>query len=133
MKIQRKAVIHSEVSTGALTDIMFFLLLFFLIVSTVTNPNVIKLLLPGSSSSKGIAKESITISINKSLQYFIGEKPVKKEMLLPEIEAIAKTLHEPTIVLRVEQTVPIEYLVEILDIGLKKKIKVVLATQRKDG
>jgi len=132
MNFKRSRTLHSEVSTGALTDIMFFLLLFFLIVSTVTNPNVIKLLLPNSSSSKSISKQTIPVSITKDLKFYIHQKPILKENITSQIEQEVSQLPEATIVLRVEQGVPIENVVDIMDIGLKLKIKVVLATQRKD-
>lgn len=120
----------SEVSTGALTDIMFFLMIFFLIVSTLTNPNVIKLLLPEASSSNTISKQSITISITKDLKYYINKKEVTLEELEGELTAQTQGVKEPTIVLRVERDVPVEYLVKVLDMGMKLQIKVVLATQR---
>lgn len=120
----------SEVSTGALTDIMFFLMIFFLIVSTLTNPNVIKLLLPEASSSNSISKQSITVSITKDIKYFINKEEVSLDDLEAALAEKTQGVKEPTIVLRVERDVPVEHLVKVLDIGMKLQIKVVLATQR---
>src|SRR3978361_572980 len=64
----------AEVHTSAMNDIMFFLLLFFLIASTVTNPNVIKLMLPKSSSGQSVSKKTITVSITKDLKYYVDKK-----------------------------------------------------------
>ncbi|MBX3101446.1 MAG: biopolymer transporter ExbD [Bacteroidetes bacterium] len=120
----------SEVSTGALIDIMFFLMLFFLIASTVTNPNVIKLLLPQASSSNVISKQSINVHINSTGQYFVGKDPVTLADLQDAIAAATQQLSEPTINLRVDRDVTAQQLVNVLDIGMKLKVKVVLATER---
>jgi biopolymer transport protein ExbD len=130
MNFQRRNRMHSEISTGALTDIMFFLLLFFLIVSTVANPNVIKLMLPQSSPSSDIAKKTLAVSITKDLVYYIDKDPIEESELRNRIAARAQELQEPTLVLRVEQGVAVEHLVKVLDIGMQLKLKVVLQTER---
>jgi biopolymer transport protein ExbD len=73
----------AEVHTSAMNDIMFFLLLFFLIASTVTNPNVVKLLLPKSSSGQSVSKKTINVSIDKNLIYTIDKKQVPVDQLQP--------------------------------------------------
>ena len=60
-----------------MNDIMFFLMLFFLIASTMVNPNVIKLLLPNAKSSKQVMKQPITVSVDAAGQYFVNKKPVE--------------------------------------------------------
>jgi biopolymer transport protein ExbD len=131
MRFQRRHRQHSEVSAGALTDIMFFLMLFFLIVSTVTNPNVIKLVLPQASASKSVSKQNIAVSITKDIKYYIEKQEIPVENLKQEISERIKNLEAPTIVLRVEEGVPVEHLVKVLDIGIQLKVKVVLATRTK--
>ena len=71
-----------------MNDIMFFLMLFFLIVSTMVNPNVIKLLLPNAKSSKQVMKQPITVSINAGGEYFVNKKPVTAATLEPELRAL---------------------------------------------
>jgi len=78
---KRHQRVSAEVHTSAMNDIMFFLLLFFLIASTITNPNVIKLMLPKSSSGKAVSKKTISITIDKNLKYTVNNKPVKVEDL----------------------------------------------------
>ena len=134
MNLKRRSKTHSEVSTHSLNDIMFFLMLFFLIASTMANPNVIKLMLPSAQSNQAVIKKPISISIKNDLSYYIDTKQVRPE----EIEAglIQKTLgvKDPAVVIRVEKDVPVQYLVDILDIGNKLKIKMVLATiPKKNG
>ena len=86
MIIKRKRHFKAEVSTSSLNDIMFFLLLFFLIVSSLANPNVIKLLLPNSKSAQNLSKQQISISVTKDKRYYIDSREIKFD----EIESILK-------------------------------------------
>ena len=76
---KRHQRVSAEVHTSAMNDIMFFLLLFFLIASAITNPNVIKLLLPKSSSGQAVSKQTVSVSISQDKKYTINNKPVKIE------------------------------------------------------
>ena len=114
-----------------MNDIMFFLMLFFLIASTVTNPNVIKLLLPKSASGQSVSKKTVTIAVTKDLQYFIDKKPVTLEEIQPRLAAYQQQAQELTIVLYVDRTVAIQDVVQIMDISNKMGIKLVLATEPK--
>jgi biopolymer transport protein ExbD len=111
-----------------MNDIMFFLLLFFLIASTVTNPNVIKLVLPKSASGQSISKKTITVSITKDLKYYIEKKEVNVEDIQTELSSYKKLATELTIVLHVDKTVAIQDVVQVMDIAQKLNIKLVLAT-----
>src|ERR1700759_4305840 len=99
--------IPAEMQTSAMNDIMFFLLLFFLIASAVTNPNVIKLLLPKSSSGKSMAKKTIPVTISKDLKYTVNNKPVKIEDLQTTLMGYKTMGAELTIVLSVDRSVAI--------------------------
>jgi len=131
MNLRRRQRPHAEVHTSALNDIMFFLLLFFLIASTVTNPNVVKLLLPKSSSGQSVSKKTITIAIDKNLQYFIEKQPVTLDELSPRIQAYQKQAQELTIVLYVDRTVAIQDVIQVMDVSNKLGVKLVLATEPK--
>ena len=117
-----------------MNDIMFFLMLFFLIVSTMVNPNVIKLLLPNAKSSKQVMKQPITVSINAAGEYFVNKKPVTAVTLEPELRALlpaagATPDSQPTVVLRVDAGLNVQKLVDVLEIGNRLKMKMVMATQ----
>ncbi|MGB4773831.1 MAG: biopolymer transporter ExbD [Daejeonella sp.] len=131
MNLRRRKRASTEVHTSAMNDIMFFLMLFFLIASTVTNPNVIKLLLPRSASGQSVSKKTIIVSITKELEYFVEKKPLPVEEIQPRIESYMKEAKEITIVLYVDRTVAIENVVKVLDVANKLKIKLVLATEPK--
>ncbi|RFZ82139.1 biopolymer transporter ExbD [Mucilaginibacter terrenus] len=128
-KRQRGA--SAEVHTSAMNDIMFFLLLFFLIASTVTNPNVVKLMLPKSSSGQAVSKKTINVSIDQNLNYQVNKKPVPLDQLRGALEGYKSMANELTIVLFVEHTVAIENVVQVMDIAKDLNIKMVLATQPK--
>jgi biopolymer transport protein ExbD len=128
---KRTRGVGAEVHTSAMNDIMFFLLLFFLIAATLTSPDVIKLLLPKSSSGKPLSKKTINVSISKDLRYTVD----KKEVALADLPAVLssyKTMaNELTIILYVDKSVAIQDVVEIMDIAQKLDIKLVLATVHK--
>jgi biopolymer transport protein ExbD len=119
------------VQTSAMNDIMFFLLLFFLIASTITNPNVIKLLLPKSSTGQTVSKKTINISVTKDLRYYVDKKEVKVEDLQSTIAAYKLPSTDVTIVLYADRTVALQDVVVVMDVAQKLNIKLVLATEPK--
>ncbi|HVW98598.1 MAG TPA: biopolymer transporter ExbD [Mucilaginibacter sp.] len=123
--------VSAEVHTSAMNDIMFFLLLFFLIASTVTNPNVVKLMLPKSSSGKSISKKTIAVAISKDLQYTVDKKPVNVNDLPTVLAGYKQLASELTIILSVDRTVAIQDVVSVMDVAQKLNIKLVLATEPK--
>jgi biopolymer transport protein ExbD len=127
----KKRRIAAEVQTSAMNDIMFFLLLFFLIASTITNPNVIKLLLPKSSTSLSVTKKTINVSVTKDLKYFVDKKQVPVADLQPAIAAYKNIATDITIVLYADKTVAIQDLVTVMDVAQKLNMKLVLATEPK--
>jgi biopolymer transport protein ExbD len=123
---------RAEVATSSLNDIMFMLLLFFLIISTMVNPSVIKLTLPKSTSSEQtVAKKMVTVSVDKNLNYAVDDQPVA----YPDLESVlaqkVATLNEPTIVLRVDNLLTIQDVVDVIDIGTRLRAKMVMSTQAK--
>lgn len=120
-----------EVHTSALNDIMFFLLLFFLLASAVVNPNVVKLFLPRSSSGQAVPQKTINVSITKDLEYFVEKEKVPYEQLFSRIEAYQKVSPDLTVILFADRTIAIENVVDLTDIANKLKIKLVLATETK--
>ena len=117
--------------TSALNDIMFFLLLFFLLASAVVNPNVVKLFLPRSSSGQAVPQKTINVSITKDLEYFVEKEKVPVEQLYQRIETYQKVSPDMTVILFADRTIAIENVVELTDIANKLKIKLVLATETK--
>ncbi|OUJ74717.1 ExbD/TolR family protein [Hymenobacter crusticola] len=129
MNLSRRRKLSSHVETSSMNDIMFFLMLFFLIVSTMVNPNIIKLMLPNARSGKQAMKQPITISVNAAGQYFLDKQPVTSESLEAALAQKVQGLESPTAVLRVDASLNVQKLVDILEIGNRLKIKMVMATQ----
>jgi biopolymer transport protein ExbD len=131
MNIRRKLRAHTEVHTGPLNDILFILLLFFLIAATLANPNVIKLSQPKAKSDTK-AKQTVVVSIDANKNYFVGTNKVvgdsaMKTALLPMIQREEK---DPTVVINADKTVPLEYVVGVMRIARELGAKTVLAVDR---
>jgi biopolymer transport protein ExbD len=133
MNIKRNRHFKPEVSTSSLNDIMFFLLLFFLIVSTLSNPNVIKLLLPSSKAAQTLSKQQITVSVTKDKRYFIDNQQINFDQIEPILKSRMSTVKEPTVILRFENTLSVQDLIDVLEIGTRLKVKMVMATNKKAG
>ncbi|MEJ5054043.1 ExbD/TolR family protein [Sphingobacterium sp. MYb382] len=122
----------AEVHTAALNDIMFFLMLFFLLASAVSNPQVVKLLLPKSSAGEqSVAKKTMTISITSDLAFHVDKQTVSYEQLEPLIQTQVSNGEELTIMLYADSTVPIQNVISVMDVANKNKVKLVLATEPK--
>lgn len=129
MKIKYRNRFAAEVATSSLNDIMFFLLLFFLIISTITNPNVIKVLLPKSSASQTLSKQPVILTVTGDRKYFINKKSIAINILETELVNACKGLQEPTVVIHAASTLTVQDLVDVMQVGAKNKIKMVLATK----
>lgn len=131
MILKRKREMHAEVYTSSLNDIMFFLLLFFLIISTLVNPSVIQLMLPKASANvQKVSKQTINLSVTKELNYFLNDKPIPFDAIMPSIQKLASNPENTTVILRADRTIQLQDLVSILDIGNQLHVKMILATQK---
>lgn len=133
MNIRRNRHFKPEVSTSSLNDIMFFLLLFFLIVSTLANPNVIKVLLPNSKAAQSINKQQISLTVTEDKRYFINQTEIQLSDLESVLKEDIKDIESPTIVLRFAKNLNVQDLVEVLEIGVRLNIKMVMATEKTKG
>jgi len=130
MRLKRNKRFHTEVATSAMSDIMFFLLLFFLIISTLANPNVIKLALPKSEANDTTNKQHVSLSVTQDKRYFID----KQEIQFSDIEEKLRTEVDPklqTVVIRIPYDLQVQDLVDLLQIGVKLNVKFVIATDKK--
>ena len=118
-----------EVYTGSLNDIMFFLLLFFLIMSTMSSPQVIKLMLPKAQSGTAMVKKPLMISIDAEKRYYLDSKEIRFDEIESKISTEAKDREDPTVVLNIDKSLSVQDLVDVLQIGSKLKIKMVLSTK----
>ena len=124
MAIKRTTKVLSEMSMSSMTDIVFLLLIFFLVTSTLVNPNALKLLLPKSTGQVS-AKATVSVSIkdwgNDTYTYHINgnEQPVSYE----------QAEEDPTFSIYSDETVPVKEIVSMMNIAKRNHYKVILATQ----
>ena len=130
MNLQSKNKVGAEVFTSAMNDIMFFLMLFFIIVSTLLNPNVVKLSLPSAKNSQTLHKKEILLSVNKDLKYFVNNQEVAFDQLQGVLSKETAKDKEAFVVLRCDNTLAIQQLVNVLEIGNNLNVKMVLATRK---
>lgn len=127
MNIRRKLRAHTEVHTGPLNDILFILLLFFLIAATLANPNLVRVNNPkGSKDMK--AKQNIIVSVNKEHQYFLGQTPVDyahmDSLLKSHIENARKVVDTPSVIVNADTIAYWGEVFKIMNIAKKYNAKV---------
>lgn len=133
MKLRKKNKISIEVATSSMNDIMFFLMLFFLIMSTLLNPNVIKLSLPSSKHPSELRQKEVSLSITKEKNYFINNRQIQYDQIETELVQELKGVDNATVILRFDNSLTVQDLVSVLEIGNKLKIKMILATKASNG
>ena|SRR6056297_2132115 len=129
MELKPRNKISTTFSMSGMTDIIFLLLIFFMVTSTLVNPNALKLLLPQSSNQTS-ASPVISVSITSDINYYVGKDRVKfseMENVLKE-EFNRRGVEEPTISLNADKRVPIEHIVKVMNIANKNEWKLILAT-----
>ncbi|WP_317896628.1 ExbD/TolR family protein [Aurantibacillus circumpalustris] len=126
----RKKHRESEVSTDALNDIMFFLLLFFIILSTMVSPNSIKVNLPKSDPNVTVEnnRDPIHVAITKDKKYYVNSAEIQKENLEAAISKLAATKTEPMVLMHLDKDLTIQEEIDIMTICYRLKCKTVLAT-----
>ena len=130
MNFRGRNKVTPEFNMSSMTDIVFLLLIFFMIASTLVTTNAIDILLP-KAGGKTENKKSVAVSIKKDLTYYIDQKRVGVSVLENELLAALSSQEKPTIVLRAEKSVPVENVVKVMDIANRNKFKVILAVKPK--
>jgi biopolymer transport protein ExbD len=130
MNLRSRLRSHPELHAGALNDILFILLFFFLIVSTIANPNVIKLSTPKSKSDTK-AKQTVVVSIDANNQFYVGTSKVTLEELKAKLQPIiAKEKEQPAVVINADRKVPVENVVAVMRVARELGAKTVLAVDK---
>lgn len=134
MALKRITKADPNISMSSMTDIVFLLLIFFLVTSTLVNPNALKLLLPKSTGQVG-AKATVSVSIKDwgedRFTYHINgnETPVLFEQVEDELVGLLQSEEEPTFSIYSDESVPIKEIVQVMNIAKRNHYKVILATQ----
>jgi biopolymer transport protein ExbD len=127
MALKRTTKASIEFSMASMSDLVFLLLIFFMLTSTLIAPNAIKLLLP-KSNNQTPAKPQVSVSISAGLAYYVGTNRVNFIDMEPMLVNLLKNEADPTIVLHTDKSVPVEHVVKIMNIARNHKFKVILAT-----
>ncbi len=130
MAIKRNKRFHAEIPTSSLSDIMFFLFLFFLIISTLANPNVIKLTLPKAATNETTNKDHISLSVTENKLYYIDKQEVPFDQLEQTLAEKTAASNDKTVVVRVPADNKVQDLVDLMQMGVKLKLNFVIATSK---
>lgn len=130
MNIRGRNKVTPEFNMSSMTDIVFLLLIFFMLTSTMVTTNALDLVLP-KAKGKTDSNKNISVSINKDLEFFIDKDKVQEADLEARLLALFSNKEDKAIILRAEEGVPIEKAVNVLDIANRNQIKVVLAVRPK--
>ncbi|RMZ51305.1 biopolymer transporter ExbD [Flavobacteriaceae bacterium PRS1] len=128
MNFKGRNKVSPEFNMSSMTDIVFLLLIFFMLASTLVSVNAIDILLPKASGMTE-NKRSVSVTIKKDLTYYIDQKRVGISVLESKLVAALSDKTTPTIVLRAEKSVPIDNVVKVMDIANRHKFKVILAVK----
>lgn len=133
MALKKRNKASASFSMSSMTDLVFLLLIFFMITSTVVTPSAIKLLLP-QSSSQASAKPLTRVYIDSNISFYVAEgKNAERQVAFEDIEPFLQqvVLAEPEmyIALYADESVPYREIVKVLNIANKNKFKLVIATR----
>ncbi|PKV52739.1 MULTISPECIES: ExbD/TolR family protein [Aquimarina] len=128
MNLRGRNKVSPEFSMSSMTDIVFLLLVFFLLTSPAITPEALDLILP-KAKGKSSNVQNISVSITNKLQYYIDEERISQSSLESTLLSRLQGKNEPTIILRAEEGVPIEKAVSVMDIANRNKFKVILAVR----
>jgi biopolymer transport protein ExbD len=131
MALRKRNKVDASFSMSSMTDIVFLLLIFFMVTSTLIAPNALKLLLP-QSNNQTAAKPMTTVSITHDLKYYVNDDGVVKRVAFHEIEpALQKAIGDNPdayVSLNADKSVPIEQVVKVMNIAKNNRYKMILAT-----
>jgi biopolymer transport protein ExbD len=127
MALSTRNKVSVQFSMSGMTDIVFLLLIFFMITSTLIAPNALKLLLP-QSKHQTAANPTTTVSITRDAKFYIETRRVDISQLEVELQRRLKDEPEPTISLHVDENVPMKEVVKVMNIARDNRYKLILAT-----
>ena len=128
MNLRSRNKISADFSMSSMTDIVFLLLIFFMLTSPAITPEALDLILP-KAKGKTTNKQNVAVSITKDLQVYIDKERVSSSSLEARLKEALAGIEDPTIILRAEEGVPIERAVDVMDIANRNRYKIVLAVK----
>jgi len=129
MALKPRNKVSPNFNMSSLTDIIFLLLIFFMLTSTLVSPNALKLLLP-SSNSQTLAKQTVSVSITKELKYYLDKESITLGELKESLKEKFNEIDDATIVLNADKSVPVDNLVQVMNVANDLGLKMILATKQ---
>lgn len=129
MALKPRNKVSPAFNMSSLTDIIFLLLIFFMLTSTLVSPNALKLLLP-SSNSQTLAKQTVSVSITKDLKYYLDKERVTLGELKENLKDKFGEIDDATIVLNADKSVPVDNIVKVMNVANDLDLKMILATKQ---
>lgn len=126
MKLRGRNKVSPDFSMSSMTDIVFLLLVFFMLTSNA--PNALDLILP-KAKGKSTNTQNVSVSINKNSEYFVNSERINPEYIEIELKKALEGQENPTIILRAEESVAIKEAVSVMDIANRNSFKVILAVR----
>lgn len=130
MNLRSRNKVNASFSMSSMTDLVFLLLIFFIILSTLVSPYSLPVDLP-VSSNRSEAKQNVSLRIDSDLNYSVNNKIINADNLETELSVNLASVDRPSIVLHVDQRVPTGETVKVLDIAKRNSWRIVLATKPK--
>lgn len=135
MNFRKREREASEVETGALADILFFLLMFFLMISTLASPDAIRLLLPKADSTKVTPPvvESIRVSVDANNNFFIdgSDQPFMLDQVDAQLKEILKKKKANSLIISIDKSRSVQDLTDVYDLAAKNNLSMVMAAEKK--
>lgn len=127
MDLKRRNKVSAEFSMSSMTDIVFLLLIFFMIASTLVTTSALDLILP-NSKAQTVKRKDVTVNISPDLQYSVGNQVVSESQLENEVLRQVENKENAVVILRADKSVPYEKIVMVMDLAYRNKLKMIAAT-----
>lgn len=127
MDLKRRNRVSAEFSMSSMTDIVFLLLIFFMIASTLVTTSALDLILP-TSKAQTVKRKDVTVNISPDLRFSVGNKIVSESQLEAEVLRQVKNIEDAVVILRADQSVPYEKVVLVMDLAYRNRLKMIAAT-----
>lgn len=128
MNFRSKSKIRSEFSLASMSDLIFLLLIFFLITSTLISPNGIKVVLPKASNRPITPKQSVTVSVDAQGQVYINKNLTSIELLPTQLQTELNGIEDATVGINADKTVPYDKVMDVIKVATKLKYRILLKT-----
>lgn len=130
MDLKRRSKVSAQFSMSSMTDIVFLLLIFFMIASTLVTTSALDLVLP-SSKAQSVKRKDVTVNISPDQRFSVGNKIVSEAQLEGEVLRQTEGTEDAVVILRADKSVPYDLVVKVMDIAYRNKLKMIAATDPK--